>query len=126
VPRRGDVIVFHAPSGNGEDFIKRVVALPGEEVEIHDGTVFVNGRPLAEPWSPRRDHSAFPAYQVTSGHVFVLGDNRADSNDSRTWGEALATDRIVGRAWLSVWPLDRLGLIRSDGIRTVAAEGPSR
>ncbi len=110
-PERGDVIVFHAPDGHRRDFIKRVVALPGEWVEIRDGTLYIDGRPIAEPWQPIPDHTAFPAYQVPPGHVFVLGDNRPNSNDSRTWGGGLPISGIVGEAWLSIWPPERWGLV---------------
>lgn len=110
-PARGDVVVFHAPGGLNKEFIKRVVGLPGERVEIRDGLVYVNGQLLDEPWQPIRDHTAFPPYVVPPGQVFVLGDNRPNSNDSRTWGGGLPIQRIVGRAWLCIWPPERFGLV---------------
>ncbi len=123
-PQRGDVVVFHGPDGHDRDLIKRVVALPGEEIEIRDGTVYINGRPMDEPWGRIPDHTAFPAYLVPPDHVFVLGDNRPNSNDSRTWGAALPLSRIVGQAWLSIWPADRLGQVNK-GNSAAASEVPS-
>ncbi len=130
-PHRGDVVVFRVPGLGGEDFIKRVVALPGETVELRDGVVFVDGAPLEEPWAPSADTSDFGLYRVPPGHVFVLGDNRADSNDSRVFGRAasglpgldepaISLDLVVGKAWLTVWPLQSVGLVRAD------APGPGR
>jgi signal peptidase I len=116
-PARGDVIVFMAPEGPEKEFIKRVVGLPGESVTIRDGVVAIDGRPLDEPWLPRRDHSRFGPLVVPPDHYFVLGDNRPDSNDSRTWnggGAALAGDTIIGKAWLSVWPREVWGVVHAD------------
>ena len=119
-PERGDVVVFKSESDDKE-FIKRVIGLPGETVRMEDGRVFVGGQLLEEPWAPRFDASDFGPYVVPEGHYFVLGDNRANSNDSRVFGtpysnEAMAgpavpASRIVGEAWLTVWPPDRLGFV---------------
>jgi len=114
-PKRGDVIVFHAPEQEGKDFIKRVIGLPGDTVAIEDGSVRLNGDVLAEPWLPARDHGAFAPFTVPSDRYFVLGDNRANSNDSRSWNEALPRERIVGKVWLSVWPRHAWGLVKADG-----------
>ena len=113
-PRRGDVIVFRAPDGSGKEFIKRVIALPGETVALRHGRVFIDGAEIPETWSPRRDNSAFGPYVVPPGQLFVLGDNRPNSNDSRTWvpdGSGLDRGRIIGRAWLSIWPTNRWGRV---------------
>jgi signal peptidase I len=118
-PARGDVIVFYAPDGSGKEYIKRVIALPGETVALRRGQVAVDGVPLDEPWLPQRDGTAFGPYVVPPGTVFVLGDNRPMSNDSRTWiseNSALADDRIIGRAWLSIWPRGRWGVVGSDRV----------
>jgi signal peptidase I len=130
---RGDVIVFAkpstAPSGDLADLIKRVVGLPGESIIIEDGSVFINGAPLDEPYLPEgtftsqgagtpqpgelgvpsRCGRADPCL-VPEGHVFVMGDNRSNSKDSR-WPELgyVEADQLVGRAFLRVWPLGRLG-----------------
>ena len=106
-PRRGDIAVIDVP---GEDLplIKRVVALPGETVAVQDGQVFINGQPLDEPWATRlggRDH---PATYVPPLHVFILGDNRPSSHDSRAIGP-VPVDQVAGRALLIYWPPDRIG-----------------
>lgn len=119
-PRRGDVIVFWAPDQESKEFIKRIVGLPGETVTVRKGTVLIDDRPLDEPWAPILDGTSFGPYRVPDGQYFVLGDNRPKSNDSRTWngsGGALEGDRIIGKAWLSVWPPETWGLVagRSPG-----------
>ncbi|MBM3957601.1 MAG: signal peptidase I [Gemmatimonadetes bacterium] len=103
-PERGDIIVFDPPVDSPEDFIKRVIAVPGDVVDVRDGSVYVNGERV-------RDGHGFTTSGVRSyplivpdGQYFVLGDNRPRSNDSRAWGFVDA-DRIVGRAWFTYWPL---------------------
>jgi signal peptidase I len=126
-PARGDVIVFDAPEGEDKEFIKRVIGLPGESVTMRDGVVAINSRPIAEPWLPRRDGTHFGPFIVPPNQYFVLGDNRPNSNDSRTWGHvgaALAADRIVGKAWLSIWPRQVWGVVHADGPGPAAALGP--
>lgn len=110
-PQRGDVVVLRLPDHSRDLLIKRVIGLPGERVAIHDGKVFVNGEPLDEPYlcQPTRGH--MDEIVVPERHVFVLGDNRSASNDSRTFGP-VSYEAIVGRAWLSYWPPDRIGLVR--------------
>jgi signal peptidase I len=121
LPRRGDVIVFHAPDGSRREFIKRVVALPGESVAVRDGAVYVGGSPIEEPWFPRHDESAFGPYTVPPGKVFVMGDNRPNSNDSRSWGP-LDASAIIGKAFLSVWPREAWGVVPTAGPGPLAAE----
>ena len=103
-PARGEVIVFNYPLDPKKDFVKRVVGLPGETVEVRDGTVYVNGEALSEPYLSRRDDS--DAREVTLGDkdYYVIGDNRRNSNDSRAWGPVLE-DHIVGKVWLIYWPM---------------------
>lgn len=114
-PQRGDVIVFHAPDAVDKDYIKRVIGLPGETVQVREGAVYVDGQPIQEPWLPRVDRTAFGPYRVPEGHVFVLGDNRPESSDSRLWPVAgLGEERIVGKVWLSVWPRRAWGVVPSD------------
>ncbi|HEY76087.1 MAG TPA: signal peptidase I [Thermoflexia bacterium] len=108
-PRRGDVVVLRNPGGEGL-LIKRVVALPGEEVAVQEGHVIIDGRPLEEPWSVQVGGADLPPTTVPPDHVFVLGDNRPHSNDSRTFGP-VPIDQIVGRAWLIYWPLDQVGRV---------------
>jgi signal peptidase I len=119
-PRRGDVIVFRLPADPRRDFLKRVVALPGETVEIHDRRVFVDGRALSESYAFHADDRVWPddpaipeehrrrdqlaPQTIPLGAYFVLGDNRDDSSDSRSWGPVPATN-VVGRALLVYWSL---------------------
>jgi signal peptidase I len=110
---RGDVVVFWYPRDPSVSFIKRVVGLPGDLVEIRTGQLFVNGLPARESYLPRgfRDGDSYPPTEVRKGYYFVLGDHRRSSNDSRTWGE-VPEKYIYGRAVFRFWPLDRVGPIR--------------
>ncbi|MGH9152026.1 MAG: signal peptidase I, partial [Acidimicrobiales bacterium] len=111
---RGDVVVFERPpneSGTIRDLIKRVIGLSGDTVEGRDGDVYVNGRELNEPYLPAGTvTSQFGPEKVPHGYVWVMGDNRANSSDSRVFG-AVDEDRIVGRAFVRVWPISALGLL---------------
>jgi signal peptidase I len=109
---RGDVVVFWYPEDPELSFIKRVVALPGETVEIRSGTVLVNGSPIDEPYvaGPNADLRTFESQEVKPGHFYVLGDNRKGSNDSRSWG--LVPKRyIYGKAFLRIWPPRDFGVV---------------
>ncbi|HEY7819636.1 MAG TPA: signal peptidase I [Vicinamibacteria bacterium] len=109
---RGDVVVFWYPEDPELSFIKRVVALPGEMVEIRSGAVFVNGSLIEEPYvaGPNADLRSYPSHEVRPGHFFVLGDNRKGSNDSRSWG--LVPERyIYGKAFLRIWPPRDFGVV---------------
>lgn len=105
--QRGDVVVFHY--NQQEDYIKRIIGIPGDRVEVADGVVRVNGVPLEEPYI-----AAPPMYTgswvVPDGMVFVLGDNRNQSSDSHKWG-FVAQDSIVGKALVVYWPLDEVKLL---------------
>ncbi|MDA0769144.1 MAG: signal peptidase I [SAR202 cluster bacterium Casp-Chloro-G4] len=103
-PKRGDVIIFHYPRDVSRDFVKRVIGLPGDSVEIHQGQVLVNGFNLEEPYITRPDKSSMSLLRVGPDAFFVLGDNRRASNDSRDWG-TVPTENIIGRAWVSYWPI---------------------
>ncbi len=113
---RGDVVVFAAPPGRAtddiKDYVKRVIGLPGEEIESRNGQVFIDGKPLDEPYineacTSRGDlGSAIEPQTIPAGHVFVMGDNRCQSSDSRVFGP-IDTDTIVGRAFVRIWPLSR-------------------
>ena len=113
---RGDVVVFDRPGGPGPDgideLIKRVVALPGETVEGRDGQVFVDGEPLDERLPARRGRARrLPVPEVIpEGHVWVMGDNRAASDDSRRF-KSIPEDSIVGRAFVIIWPLSDLSTL---------------
>lgn len=109
---RGDVVVFHYPLDPRKSFIKRVIGLPGDRVQIVHGVVYINGRRLIEPYirpSFRGDEN-FPLIVVPPHHYFVLGDHRDASNDSRDWG-CLARHYIFGKAVFAYWPMKRVGLI---------------
>ncbi len=101
-PERGDVIVF-LPPNNDRDYIKRVIGLPGDTVEIKGGQVYVNGTALDEPYLRSPTNGSDAAFRVEEGHYFVMGDNRINSQDSRAFGP-ITFKSIVGRAWLVYWP----------------------
>jgi signal peptidase I len=110
-PQRFDIVVLKMPSQGEELLIKRVVGLPGETVEIKNGHVYINGEPLEEPYIEEMTQPGrHGKVTVPPLHVFVLGDNRDRSNDSRSFGP-VAIDNLVGRAWLSYWPPDQVGLV---------------
>lgn len=109
-PKRGDVIVLRPPTRSSVPLIKRVIGLPGETVEIHDGQVFVNGTSLEEGYLNGPTEGSMAATLVPEQHVLVLGDNRGASNDSRSFG-MVAYDDIIGKAWLRYWPLEQIGVI---------------
>jgi signal peptidase I len=134
---RGDVIVFENPNpgevpdrgvvsgflhwlGEGigfaqpenEDFIKRVIGLPGDTIEIHNHTVFIDGKPLAEPYltkAARRSMSDYPPETVPPGELFVMGDNRGNSADSRFGLGTVPFDKVIGKAFVIIWPPSHIG-----------------
>jgi len=109
---RGDMVVFLFPWDTSKSYIKRVIAVPGDRVEIDEGKVYVNKNAVEEPYVPDeyRDHLSMPETVVPMEHYFVLGDHRTSSNDSRAWG---FVDRklIYGKAVFVYWPLDKLGRV---------------
>lgn len=114
-PRRGDVVVFRPPPqlsrygyGPNQAFIKRVVGLPGDTLQTSLGQVYRDGQPLAEPYILESPVYDMAPRQVPQGDVFVMGDNRNDSNDSHVWG-SLPQDNIIGQARFRFWPLSRFG-----------------
>lgn len=107
-PTRGDVIVFKYPYEPSVCYIKRIIGLPGETVEIKDGKVFVNNSRLDEHrYVKRVPHGDYPATKIPRKCLFVLGDNRDESHDSRDWG-MLPMRNIQAKAWLRYWPCKRL------------------
>ncbi len=109
-PHRGDIIVLKRPYRSSEPLIKRVVGLPGDIIEIKDGKVYVNGEPYNEPYLDQATWGTIAPTVVPEEHVFVLGDNRRASNDSRAFGVVPYSD-IIGHAWLRYWPLDDIGRV---------------
>jgi signal peptidase I len=109
-PERGDVIVFKSVEGDDEDLIKRVVGVPGDEIAVRDGKLFVNGEPQKEPYVNKKypDRSFYAPTTVPKDHVFAMGDNRANSQDSRIFGP-VPEKNIEGEAFLRFWPPDRIG-----------------
>ena len=110
---RGDMVVFWFPLDKTKSYIKRVIALPGDKVEIDNGVVIVNGKRMSETYVPDeyRDHNSYPEMVVPANQYYVLGDHRSSSNDSRAWG---TVDRgfIYGKAVFVYWPLDKLGRVK--------------
>ena len=110
---RGDTVVFWFPQDTTKSYIKRVIGIPGDTIEVRGGTVYVNGTRIEEPYVPEeyRDHSSMQPRTVELDHYFVMGDHRSSSNDSRTWW-TVPRSYIYGKAVFVYWPLDRLGLLR--------------
>jgi signal peptidase I len=110
---RGDVVVFSYPRDPSKSFIKRVLGVPGDEIEIRDGAVVVNGERVEEPYIKPEymDTRSFPKVVVPEGEYFVLGDHRNSSNDSRNWG-FVAERLIYGKAFFSYWPVYRAGRVK--------------
>jgi signal peptidase I len=118
-PQRGDIIILRPPADNSKDFIKRVIALPGDKLLIRDSVVYINGHRLDEPYLPEAwtTLNNWPSNNsdgqvMKSNEYFVMGDNRNRSQDSRIFGP-IGRDRIDGRAWFRIWPLDHFGDIYS-------------
>ena len=133
-PQRGDIVILKDPFDNSQDFVKRVIALPGERLKITDGRVYINGRLLEEPYLPKNDPWVTSANWPTDagdtngavippGHYFVMGDNRNHSSDSRVFGP-ISLDQIESRAWIRLLPLDHFGPV-VDRPRLVAAAQPA-
>lgn len=117
-PGRGDVIIFKAPKNEQYEYIKRTIGLPGEEIKISEGRVFINNEFIHEPYLPKDILTQPGLYwrenqniALRENEYFVLGDNRSHSSDSRDWGP-VDLDNIVGRAWFRYWPLNNIGIIK--------------
>jgi signal peptidase I len=102
-PERGEIVVLKNPRPGQPDLIKRVIALPGETIEVRGGQVYVDGQPLTEPYIQPPMGQEQPQLQLQDGQFFVMGDNRSNSEDSRRFGARPASD-IIGRAWIIYWP----------------------
>jgi signal peptidase I len=129
-PERGDIVILKDPNNDQTDFIKRVIALPGEELSIKQGKVHINGHLLrepylAEPWVvnnewPKAGTGAAGGAVIPSGSYFVMGDNRNKSSDSRSFGP-IGRDQIDSRAWIRIWPVASAGLVDRSKPRLEAA-----
>ncbi len=116
-PKRGDVVVFRAPKPMNDDFVKRIIGLPGETIMVQDGLVYINGKLLSEIYLPKdlrtRENDFLRngvSYRIPTGYYMVFGDNRNGSSDSRQWG-AIKRTSIIGRAFFRYWPLNAIKLI---------------
>lgn len=119
-PKRGDVVVFHAPPPYDSDFIKRIIGLGGETIMVKGGYVYINQEKLTEPYLPDTYITTEKSflregvpYTIPEGYYIVFGDNRNNSSDSREWGP-VARSSIVGRAWVRYWPFDKAGVIKNE------------
>lgn len=118
IPKRGDVVIFEAPQNRRDDYIKRIIGLPGETISIRGGKVYVNNNILPENYLPS-NFSTQPGSFLTEGNQYKIpqdeyiafGDNRDHSSDSRAWGP-VKRKAIVGRAWIVYWPVDRVRTIK--------------
>ena len=108
-PARGDIIVFRPPQNLADDYIKRVVGLPGERIEIRNGEIWVDDAQLNEAYIGSSAHYS-GAWDLGDNEYFVLGDNRGNSSDSHNWG-LLPRENIVGKAWLCYWPPEKWGVV---------------
>ncbi len=131
-PKRGDVIVFKFPRDLSRPFIKRIIGLPGETVEIRNGQVLINGEELEEPYLRDQPRYHVGPEVVPHGNYFVLGDNRNNSSDSHVWG-MVPQDNILGKAWVRYWPLRDLAVnlspaphLTSEQQESNASSAPSR
>ena len=109
-PRRGDVVIFHSPVDPGKDYIKRMIGLPGDHIEVTDGELYINGEKIDEPWL-HEPMQYSGSWDVAEGEYFVLGDNRNHSSDSHVWG-SVPKKNLIGNAFFRYWPLNRISIIR--------------
>ena len=109
-PQYGEVVIFRFPADPTRDFVKRVIGVPGDTVEIRQGDVYRNGQYVDEPFVTSPSSRTYAPVFVEQGHYYVLGDNRRSSNDSRDWG-LVPEENLIGRAWMRYWPPDDLGFI---------------
>ena len=109
-PARGDIVAFRHERSAPSVYLKRIIGLPGDRIAVSRGIVFVNGAKLAEPYVRYPDTRTFPPVTVPAGALYVLGDNRANSDDSRFWGFVGQGD-VIGKAVAGIWPLRRMGAL---------------
>ncbi len=110
-PQRGEIVAFRHERSAPSVYLKRVIGLPGDRISIDLGIVSVDGRALGEPYVHFPDRRSFASVVVPPNAYYVLGDNRAVSDDSRAWG-FVPEQNLIGRAMFAIWPLDRVGALR--------------
>jgi len=119
-PERGDIVVFRLPQDPQRDLIKRIIALPGEEVEVRGGVVYIDGKALDEPYIKDKPLYPYAKKTVPDGQYFVLGDNRNNSYDSHVW-DFLPRQYLIGRAWVSYWPVQAWAVVPHNNAHFAAA-----
>ncbi|NLF76883.1 MAG: signal peptidase I [Chloroflexi bacterium] len=122
IPTRGDVVIFEYPRDPSRDFIKRVIGLPGETVEVRNGQVYVDGVLMPEPFGPNPGSYNAPPLTVGPNEVYVMGDNRNNSSDSHLWGP-LELDNIIGKALVSYWPPKYWSIVPQYNLNDLGAAG---
>ena len=111
-PERGEILVFKYPLDLSQNFVKRLIAVGGETVELKNSVLYINGEAVPEDYlPPDLRYSNFGPVEVPEGHFFMMGDNRNSSSDSRTWGY-VDEELLIGRAMLIIWPFDRFGVVK--------------
>jgi signal peptidase I len=127
-PDRGDIIIIHPPVAPQKQWVKRVIGIPGDTVEVKGGTVYVNNIPLDEPYIKDIPRYTFSPYKVPDDNYFVMGDNRNNSTDSH-YGWTVEKENIVGAVWLRIWPLSEWGVVPnyplSNGLKDSGPNGSS-
>ena len=111
-PERGDIVLFNSPYNDGKQYVKRLIGLPGETIEIRRGMVYINDKLLVIPGvTIRRDYSSLEKQKIPINNYFMLGDNRPNSADSRVWG-FVPEDELIGEALFIYWPINRIRWVR--------------
>ena len=111
-PHRGEVVVFQFPRDRSRDFIKRIVGLPGETIELRHGVLYIDGRAMEEKYLKEKGDVNMPPQVIPEGQYFLVGDNRTNSSDSRSWGP-VPRKNIVGKASFRYWPFSKFGFVSS-------------
>lgn len=111
-PDHGDVVILEPPMQSNHPFIKRIIAVPGDAIEINDGKVYLNGIPLTEPYIAEPPRYTIPTQEIPEGEYFVLGDNRNSADDSHIWG-TVPRENIIGKAWFIYWPPQHWGPVEN-------------
>ncbi|AYO31316.1 MAG: signal peptidase [Thermoanaerobacteraceae bacterium] len=111
--KRGDIVVFRFPDDPRQTFVKRLIGIGGDVIEIKNGTLYRNNVPVQEPYLKEPMVGSFGPYRVPEGYFFMMGDNRNNSKDSRFWeNKFVSRNQIVGKATYRIWPLSRIGPLK--------------